>query len=303
MWSDDDTLVFLEAEGDDLPGDLVVGDACLRRATGRGLSAETTEESHYPELAGLAASDPPGSSAGGEQPKFLVTTRNAEGSLCPVLVKFSPPLEQTTGIRWADLLLGEYHAHVVLAQAGLATPGARVFDLAGRRFLEVPRFDRTAAGGRSGAVSLGSLHAAGVGSQVREWSAAVAELQRNGLVDADALARTRRLQAFGELIGNTDMHFGNLALRLGNSLPFRVAPAYDMLPMLWAPGPQGELVERVFKPAPPVPAAADAWRVAVGWATDFWRNMAQDPRLSREFAGFAGTALKTVERLRRFVGG
>ncbi len=136
-----------------------------------------------------------------------------------------------------------------------------------------------------------------------EWTPAVAELQRNGLVDADALAQTRRLQAFGELIGNTDMHFGNLALWLGDSLPFQVAPAYDMLPMLWAPGPQGELVERSFSPVPPVPAAVDAWREAVGWAADFWRNLAQDERLSREFAGFARAALKTVERLRRFVGG
>ena len=111
------------------------------------------------------------------------------------------------------------------------------------------------------------------------------------------------LQAFGELIGNTDMHFGNLTLWLDDALPFRVAPAYDMLPMLWAPGPQGELSERRFSPDPPVPGASDAWREAAGWAAEFWQNLSDDARLSPEFAGFAREAMTTVDRLRRFAGG
>jgi len=111
------------------------------------------------------------------------------------------------------------------------------------------------------------------------------------------------LQAFGKLIGNTDMHFGNLTLWLDDSLPFRVAPAYDLLPMLWAPGPQGELSERRFSPDPPVPGASDAWREAAGWAAEFWQNLSDDARLSQEFAGFAREAMTTVDRLRRFAGG
>lgn len=303
QWSDEDIVVFLQADGEDLPGNQVVGDACLRRALGRVLTAESEQEKRYPELAALAASGLPGTSAGGEQPKFLTSLADGGNEPRHVLVKFSPPMEQATGRRWADLMLGEFHAHAVLARAGLAMPGARILDLEGRRFLEVPRFDRTAAGGRRGAIMLESLHAAAVGSHAREWPEAVEELQRVGLTDDAAVGIARRLQAFGELIGNTDMHFGNLAFWLDDALPFRVAPAYDMLPMLWAPGPQGELIERRFSPVPPVPAAMVAWREAAQWAEEFWRNLAADGRLSEEFAGFARDAMETVQRLRRFAEG
>jgi serine/threonine protein kinase HipA of HipAB toxin-antitoxin module len=137
------------------------------------------------------------------------------------------------------LLLCEFHAHEVLAENGLATAGAHILDAAGRRFLEVPRFDRVGAGGRRGAVSLESLHAAAVaGVARRDWPTAALELFHEGLVDAEAVSAVRRLHAFGELIGNTDMHFGNLTFWLGDTLPFQVAPAYDMLPMLWAPSGQ-----------------------------------------------------------------
>lgn len=298
-WSDEDIMVFLQAEGEDLPGNLIVGDACLRRALSRMLTAATEPETRYPELAALAASGMPGTSAGGEQPKFLTTLRDPAMARRDVLVKFSPPLEQATGRRWGDLLLGEFHAHAVLARAGLAMPGARILDAGGRRFLEVPRFDRTAAGGRRGVITLESLHAAAIGSHAREWTGAVAELERAGLTDGAALGIVRRLQAFGELIGNTDMHFGNLSFWLDDAVPFRVAPAYDMLPMLWAPGPQGELVRRVFAPAPPVPAAMSAWREATLWAGEFWRNLAADTRISQEFAAFAGDAQEQLAGLRR----
>jgi hypothetical protein len=301
-WSDEDIVVFLQAEGGDLPGDLVVGDAGLRRALAGILDAETETEQRYPELAGQSASGLPGTSAGGEQPKFLTCVERPEGTRRDVLVKFSPPMDQQTGRRWADLLLGEFHAHAVLERVGLALAGARILDAAGRRFLEIPRFDRTAAGGRRGVVSLEALHAAAIGSHAREWTEAMAELERAGLVGDEAVAVARRTQAFGELIGNTDMHFGNLSFWLNDRLPFRVAPTFDMLPMLWAPGASGELMERRFEPAPPVPAMRDAWREAAGWAEEFWRNLAADERLSDEFAAFARDALGKVARLREFVG-
>lgn len=123
-----------------------------------------------------------------------------------------------------------------------------------------------------------------------------------GLIDADSRAIIRRLSAFGELIGNTDMHFGNLAFFLNDTLPLRVTPAYDMLPMLWSPGSQGELIERRFAPAPPVPAMTDAWREAAGWAEDFWARVAGDERLSDVFARIATDAVETLRRLRRHVG-
>ncbi len=309
-WSDDHTLVFLQAAGEDLPGSLVVGDECLRRALARAvfpgeehLTARGECEARYPALAQFTAGSLPGSSAGGEQPKFLTTLRDEASAFQPVLVKFSPPMDQPTGRRWADLLLCEYHALEVLAEHGLARPGARILDAGGRRFLEVPRFDRAGAGGRRGVVSLGALHPAALGFDSRiAWPAAALELQREGLIAADALATVQRLHAFGELIGNSDMHAGNLAFWMDDSLPFRVTPAYDMLPMLWAPGVQGEIIERHYAPAPPLPAAREHWQEAASWAALFWERVATDARLSADFANFARAAGRTLQTLRAHVG-
>ena len=305
-WSADDILIYLQAAGEDLPGSQVVGDDYLRRALARAVFlepgnpiTETEREIRYPEMAQSAASALSGTSAGGEQPKFLTTVRDTAGNSQPVLVKFSPPLDQATGQRWADLLLCEFHAHEVLAENGLASAGACIIDSAGRRFLEIPRFDRVGDGGRRGVVSLEALHGAAVATVARrDWPAAALELQQPGLIDAGALATIRRLHAFGELIGNTDMHFGNLAFWLDDTLPFRVAPAYDMLPMLWAPSLQGEIAERTFSPAPPLPAAREQWQEALGWASVFWQRVAADSRLSAAFVGFANDAQVTLERLR-----
>lgn len=299
-WDDDDTLVFLAGCGEDLPGDLVVGEDCLRRALALQLAPPDTE--NFPALAAQAANDPPpGSSAGGEQPKFLATLADGDGRR-PVLVKFSPPMVQDTGRRWADLLAMEFHALAVLAGAGLAETGHRLIDQGGRRFLEAPRFDRTLAGGRTGVVSLEALHSAAMGRHPGAWSEQVLELERIGLVDPTAVRDTRRLQAFGELIGNTDRHAGNLAFRMTDALPFALTPAYDMLPMLWAPGPQGELVERTFVPLPPVPgAAADAWREMLPLAIDFWARVADDSRVAAESASRARDVGTLLERMgRRF---
>lgn len=305
-WSDEDTMVYLQAAGDDLPGDLVPGDDCLRRALQRAMVPQPEDllfpgdrASQYPVLAARTIQIPIGSSAGGEQPKFLLTLSDeARGPVgTPVLVKFSAPMDQPTGQRWADLLLAEYHAHEVLARQGLAMPGSMLFDSAGRRFLEIPRFDRTPQGGRRGVVSLAALHDSAIGRSVNHWPTAVSELQQAGLTDIPAVETVRRLNAFGELIGNTDMHHGNLAFWMNDTLPFRLAPSYDMLPMFWAPGPQGEIMERPFAPQPPLPADHEAWQEAAGWALEFWQQLEGDPRLSGPFRPVAGGARQAVQRL------
>jgi hypothetical protein len=296
-WSDDDIMVFLQSAGADLPGHHVVGDACLRQALGNAVHREADSRDRYPELASFASQRVAGSSAGGEQPKFLANLWETD-RWHHVLVKYSPPMDQAVGRRWADLLLAEYHAHEVLAENGHGIVGVKCFDLEGRRFLEVPRFDRSSASGRRGVVSLHSLHAAGVGSHARTWADALKELNVEGLVDDGTREAGAKLQSFGELIGNTDMHFGNLALWMSDDLPFRLAPAYDMLPMLWAPSAQGELVNRRHAPEPPIPAMRDAWHEAAEWADQFWGNLASDQRLSKEFICFAEQALETLARLR-----
>jgi hypothetical protein len=308
-WSDEGVLIYHQAAGEDLPGNLVVGDDCLRRALARSadlpggnVTSEADRESFYPVQAMEIARSLPDSFAGGEKPKFLTTLRDEAGGFQAVLVKFSAPMDQATGRRWADLLLCEFHAQKILAEVGLANPGVSLLDADGRRFLEIPRFDRIGPGGRRGVVTLEALASSLLGSQSRNWIDATAELHRRGLVDSSSLASVQRLHAFGELIGNTDMHFGNLAFFLDDTLPFRVAPAYDMLPMLWAPGSQGELTERKFAPAPPLPAMVESWREASGWAEIFWDRVAEDVWLSPEFARTVDDARAVIAQLRRHVG-
>lgn len=304
-WGDDDTLVFLQAEGDDLPGDLILGDAPLRRVLARQLAFEiaavplTERNVRYPELARqVAAGGWPGSSAGGEQPKFPTTLQAAAGAPYPVLVKFSPPMDSPAGRRWADLLAAEALALGLLAEHGLAPPGASAFDAGGRRFLEIVRYDRVGAHGRRGTISLEALHAALAEGAAIDWLTATEALARAALVDDAGLAAVRRLGSFGELIGNTDMHLGNLSFWFDDTLPFRPAPAYDMLPMVWAPTPQGEIGERAFAPRAPMPGQLAGWSEAAVWAEVYWQRVAASPDVSPEFAERARTAGSLVARMR-----
>jgi len=306
-WSDEDTLIYLQACGTDVPGNLIVGDDVLRRALSlagslpvEDIPLESDRSRGYLERALSVSRTLPGSSAGGEQPKFLTLLRSSSGEFSSVLVKFTAPTEQLAALRWADLLLCEGHALRTLAEflPGLALPGATVQDSGGRRFLEAPRFDRIGALGRRGVVTLDALAHASLDSHQPRWPGAVAELGKIGFVEADTQAVVERLHAFGELIGNTDMHLGNLAFWLDDQLPFRLAPVYDMLPMLWAPAAQGEIVKRVFAPSPPIPANLPAWTEASVRAISFWERVLADPRLSADFVVIGGEALVTVKRLR-----
>jgi len=299
-WSDEDVLVYLDMTGDDLPGNLVVGEATLRYALAGAADLSPArvireEDRHlrYPQSAMEIVMNAPGSSAGGEQPKFLAHVQQCDATVQSVLVKFSAPIDQDAGRRWGDLLACEFHAHVVLAHAGLATGGARLLDAGGRRFLEVPRFDRHGGGGRSGVVSLESLTSALDGFP-RDWNDGAEMLWCRGLLNAESRSTIRALHAFGELIGNSDMHAGNLAFFLDDAMPLRLTPSFDMLPMLWAPAAQGEIVERKFSPAPPLPAHRDAWHQAAALADDFWQRVLSDPRISADFHRQAEQARASV---------
>ena len=82
------------------------------------------------------------------------------------------------------------------------------------------------------------------------------------------MQQTEKLWWFGKLIANTDMHTGNLSFVAQGTLA--VAPAHDMLPMLYAPLPGGEVPTRVFEPPLPLPTQRPSWAVASAAATLFW---------------------------------
>ncbi len=310
-WSDDQTLFYLREHGDDLPGNLTLGDGPTGRALNAAVPDPVTPETRaarYPELAARASlGDPVGSSVEGEQPKFTTWLRtSAEDQVFGMLVKFTDRLDTPTGRRWADLLVAEALALEVLsgaAQAGAGVEPPRTFDFGGRRFYELPRFDRVGAHGRRGLVSLRALHDAGFsGADTNDWAEAAAGLHARGWIGEADLRAVRLRRLFGRLIGNTDMHFGNLAFYLKPELPLSLAPAYDMLPMLWAPRPGEASPAPVFTPPAPLPQELALWPEAATLAERFWERAEADIRVSDGFRPHAAVALSALRTLRERFG-
>ena len=291
-WSDDDMLRALALRGEDLPGNLIVGDASLARfhTLGQRL-ARAASPDEYPLLARSALQGQlPGSSAGGEQPKFCCVTQGRS-----VIVKFSSAGDSPADRRTRDLLHCERLALQVLAQAGLPAAPTQVFERAGRVFLESERFDRcapwqdtpaSAPPGRIGMVSLLVYDAQYVG-EMDYWAATAQRMQARGLLTPKDARTLRLLDAYGALIGNTDRHYGNISLVLVDD-DWRLSPTYDMLPMLYMPI-AGELVAQELGLARMAPTAAtlDVWREARGLARGFWSAVALDDRISGDFRAMA----------------
>lgn len=280
-WSPDDVLKALCLAGDDLPGNLLVGAASFDRYLGQGPGPRIAE-ADYPAFASRAMQGAmPGSSAGGEQPKFCAA--RADGR--HVIVKFSPAGDSPVEQRWRDLLACEHLALRTLGEAGISAAGSRLLQAEGRAFLEVERFDRTSEG-RIGMVSLLAYDAEYIG-QMDNWAATASRMAARGLlVDEDA-DRLRFLEAFGRLIGNTDRHYGNISLLIEQG-QWRLAPAYDMLPMIYAPV-TGELVPREFDAGALAPTAETLrpWKAARQLARTYWQAVAADKRVSKPFRAIA----------------
>ena len=218
--------------------------------------------------ADVSATLPAGSSAGGEQSKFLSALASGER----VLVKFTPPRGTPFGDRWHDLLHAEWLALQVLGEHGFAIAATQVLETAARTYLESTRFDRIGANGRRHAVALDAVHDAFVPGPRHHWASTcdALALQRR-LSEADA-ATVRTLLEFGRLIGNTDMHFGNLSLWADEPVRarFSLAPLYDMLPMRWRPDAFTGLHDyTTFEPQRPTRGAA-----SIVLAQQFWRRLA-----------------------------
>ena len=98
---------------------------------------------------------------------------------------------------------------------------------------------------------------------------------------------------FAKLIANSDMHEGNLAFRANMEL----TPAYDMLPMFFAPAPGGEVPVREFKPLLPLPAEREPWQRESAAAIVYWRSCAQDNRISDGFRKICGECANVLQRL------
>jgi hypothetical protein len=267
----------------DAPGAMVLGDPP---------SAAPAPKADYDAAADdVAATLPAGSSAGGEQAKFLAR-RLDDGAA--VLVKFTPPRGTPFGERWHDLLHAECLAMELLAAHGVPVAKTRIVETARRTYLESLRFDRVGAAGRRHAVPLWAAHEAFVAGPRRHWGATCEALAAQKRLAPEAASQAQALLHFGRLIGNSDMHFGNLSLFVAPADAargrFTLAPLYDMLPMRWRPDPAtGTLDLDPFTPEP-----IDLQSAAQPIAAAYWRQLAEHAPVSKPLRTLAAQMARRV---------
>ncbi|WP_133166858.1 HipA domain-containing protein [Solimicrobium silvestre] len=254
----------------------------------------------YPEMAEHAMQgESPGSSAGGEQPKFTaVIQRSGEHELFEhVIVKFSPKVDTLNGRRWGDLLICEHLALEVLARNQIAAAKTSLIEAGGRVFLEVVRFDRVGLRGRRPMATFSALDG-DLGMLDQNWTTVSRELGRLGHLSEKDIETVEILDLYGTLIGNTDKHHGNIALAWTFNGRHQLLDVYDMLPMLYRPNAHGEIVEREWVPNLGARLELIHLQRCYEMANQFWTDVLNDPRISREFKqGIADRHLNTMRAL------
>jgi hypothetical protein len=101
-----------------------------------------------------------------------------------------------------------------------------------------------------------------------------------GIVHEEAIPAVDLLWAFGTLIGNTDMHGGNLSFLTEQGQPYQLAPAYDMAPMAFAPPAEGIVPQRALDSTARSVISAEVQRQALGQMQTFLQRLEADDRLS-----------------------
>ncbi len=271
---------YLISNGDDLPGNFKLGQQAFLRRHKPIIS--TVED--YPALADNVMNGViPGSSAGGEQPKFTAFCGDCSAH---VIVKFSPRGDGAVARRWRDILITEYHATEALRADEFPAAVTRLIEMEDRLFLESRRFDRSGEYGRMSMLSLQAVDAefTGLGSG---WPRVMNALYSKNLVSWQHVFDAMFLWAFGRLINNTDMHLGNLSLGIEGGV-FRLLPVYDMCSMGFAPKSGGEMMPYGFVPPDISDFNFDEMGImgAKKRAHDFWGRVARDERISDEFKKF-----------------
>lgn len=294
-WSNDHVLIALARRGDDLTGNLILGSESVEQWFATPPIAVTRDD--YPPLATAAtAGEPPGSSAGGERPKFgaYIEGRHA-------IVKFATG-DDPAAQRWKELLRVEALALEVLRDGGVTAVDATILETRTHTFLEVPRFDRIGERGRRAVMSLAAAHQ----DPSVSWARAAGSLEARGLLSKEDARRLRLYEAFARLIANEDRHHQNVCLfpQHGGAsastgaepTQYQLAPAFDQLPMLYAPTSDGQLPERVFVAPTPSADTWEVWGEAATLAVTFWRRAGALDSLS---PAMKETALRNLDALDR----
>ena len=293
-WDNEDYLIALARRGEDCVGNLILGEESVDRALAARLRPRTRAE--YPALAQGALAGQPGSSAGGEHPKFAAFAGGRH-----LLVKFASG-DGSAADRWRDLLVCEHVALEVLREAGIPAAESAWFDLAGDRFLEVERFDRVGGRGRRGVLSLASVNSHYLGYTPENWGKAARHVLDEPTVSLEDGHAERMvwLDTFGDLIANTDRHFGNVSFfaEEAERPALSLTPTYDMLPMAFAP--KGASLPAVtFAPHPPTATSLPVWGEAAEHALRYWDRLSGEDGISPRFRRTCSDCREAVAKLVR----
>jgi hypothetical protein len=304
-WSDDDALHAISLLGADQSGNFIVGEGAFRlwleqvQQPTECLDDGQVHEAYIERAQRAIQYGIAGSSTAGEFPKFTAV-RTLNGAPTHVLVKFSGSDNSAGTQRWSDLLVCEHLAAEIIATVpGLSSAQTSVLQAGNRTFLEAVRFDRHGIRGRSALCSWAALNYGWFGLAGRPWPEGAAKLLQRELIDRDTAQSITRMWHFGQLIGNNDMHDGNLSFQpyVSNSRrALSLAPMYDMLPMLYAPQRGVELAPVIFAPRLPLPAEREAWQQAAAAADQFWSRASDDARISEPFRAICAENLRTVRK-------
>lgn len=304
LWTDEQTLKYIARRSEHAAGNLISGNESYAHHIADGakivqtMVSDSDRLARYPDMATHSMQgEPPGSSAGGEQPKFTaVIQRGAEPDTAEhVIVKFSPGVDTPSGRRWADLLICEHLALEVLARNGIAAARTAILESGGRVFLEVVRFDRIGLRGRLPMATFSALDG-DLGMMDQNWTTVARELGRLGQLSRKDVSTVEILDLYGSLIGNTDKHHGNIAVAWTFDKPHRLLEAYDMLPMLYRPNAHGEIVARAWVPHLGAKLELRHLPLCYRMAVQFWGDVLDNPLVSDAFkqdvAGPHGTTLR-----------
>ena len=290
-WSAEQVLFMAALHAGDPPGAFSLGS--FAPTFDSAPQAADTLTDYDAMASGIGSTLPAASSAGGEQPKFVTKTTREH-----LIVKFSPPRGTPFGERWHDLLHLEHLALQVLREHGVAAASTRIVESKERTYFESERFDRIGASGKRHVVAANSVHEEFIKTPGQNWVATCAALVAQKLLPPEDLKSVARQYFFGQYIGNTDMHFGNLSFFVADvSRPnFTVTPTYDMLPMMWRPGVHsGELYADPIRPQPQLAGYALEALAAREWAIDYWERATKLPMLSSALAEAGDASLKRLK--------
>jgi len=291
-WNANHVGRYLVSNGDDLPGNFKFGQQAHLRVRRKPIAISLDD---YSDLAdSVIRGESPGSSAGGEQPKFTAFCADIAAH---VIVKFSPKGDNEVSRRWRDVLITEFHATEAIHAIDFPAAETRLFEVDDRLFLESRRFDRVGEYGRIPMISLQSVDAEFLGFGTN-WSQVMMALHKKDLISWEHFVDAHFLRIFGLYINNTDMHLGNLSLAIDGSV-FRLLPVYDMCSMGFSPK-SGEVLPYDFVPKKYQPEGNSSEKAILeieNIAHDFWERVASDDRISDKFKEYLSIG-NPIDRMR-----